>query len=72
MLKRFFFDLVRHDTILPDETGVEVVSLSDALEQAIRALAELCDGGEVTEFDDGWTLLIRNEAGTALETLSVK
>ena len=40
MLKRFYFDLVNRETILPDEVGVEAADLDEALEEAASALEE--------------------------------
>ena len=46
MLKRFYFDLVKRETILSDEAGIEAADLSEALEEAEVALEELRDSGE--------------------------
>ncbi|WP_336491952.1 DUF6894 family protein [Methylobacterium nigriterrae] len=70
MLKRFYFDLVRQETLIPDEIGVEAADLDEALEQAQLALAEMREDGEAVS-DEGWALLIRDEAGTLLRRLSL-
>jgi hypothetical protein len=72
LLKRFYFDLVHKDTVLSDDKGAEAADLQEAVELAVRGLAELSDSGEANEFDRGWTLLIRDEAGTTLEKLPVR
>ena len=71
MLKRFYFDLVNRETILPDEVGVEAADLDEALEEAASALEELRDSGEAADLGEGWQLLIRDRAGTILRRLTV-
>ncbi|GEP03057.1 DUF6894 family protein [Methylobacterium oxalidis] len=72
MLKRFYFDLVKRETILVDETGIEAADLDEAEEQAEVALQELHDSEEVANFDDGWQLAIRDETGAVLRKLPVR
>ncbi|MER2263602.1 DUF6894 family protein [Methylobacterium oxalidis] len=72
MLKRFYFDLVKRDTVLVDETGIEAADLDEAQEQAEVALQELYDSGETLDFGEGWRLVIRDETGTVLRELSVR
>ena len=72
LLKRFYFDLVKRETILADEAGIEAADLDEALEEAKVALEELCDSGEAADFSDGWQLLIRDEAGVTLTRLPVR
>ena len=71
MLKRFYFDLVNRETILPDEVGVEAADLDEALEEAASALEELRDSGEAADLGEGWQLLIRDKAGTLLRKLPI-
>ena len=72
MLKRFYFDLVKQETVLVDETGIEAADLDEAQEQAEVALQELYDSDEATEFDEGWQLVIRDETGAVLKKLPVR
>ena len=72
MLKCFYFDLVKRETILSDEAGIEAADLSEALEEAEVALEEWRDSGEAAAFGDGWQMLIRDEAGAMLTKLPVR
>ncbi|WP_194075127.1 DUF6894 family protein [Methylobacterium durans] len=71
MLKRFYFDLVCRERIIPDRTGIEAATVEEALEEAEAALEEMRASGETAEFDAGWCLLIRDEAGAALRKLPI-
>ncbi|MER2266900.1 DUF6894 family protein [Methylobacterium oxalidis] len=71
MLKRFYFDLVSRERVIPDRTGIEAADLEEALEEAEAALQEMRESGEAAEFDEGWSLLIRDEAGASLRKLPI-
>ncbi|MDR7040170.1 MULTISPECIES: DUF6894 family protein [Methylobacterium] len=71
MLKRFYFDLVCRERVIPDDTGIEAADLDEALEEAEAALQEMRRSGEASEFDEGWSLLIRDEGGAALRKLPI-
>ncbi|GEP09842.1 DUF6894 family protein [Methylobacterium gnaphalii] len=70
MAARFHFDLVRGAETICDEDGVEVGSLSIAIEQAELTIEELRDTGELAD-GEGWTLVIRDQIGTELHRLPV-
>ncbi|GEP12473.1 DUF6894 family protein [Methylobacterium gnaphalii] len=70
MPARFHFDLEQGTEAIRDEDGVEVRSLSIAIEQAQLSIDELRETGELAD-GDGWTLVIRDERGTALHRLSI-
>lgn len=63
--RRLYFDLTDGRTLLRDEEGVEVTDLDHALAEAGAVLREL-HGYEV-----GWSLVIRDEAGTVFAQLPV-
>lgn len=71
MLTRFYFDLVRNDTVLPDHNGAEAINLQEAVEMAMQVLSELKNSGAADDFGAGWTMLIRDEYGTVFETLPI-
>ncbi|GEP06954.1 DUF6894 family protein [Methylobacterium oxalidis] len=72
MLKRFYFDLVKRDTVLVDEAGIEAADLDEAQEQAEVALQEFYDSGEAVDFGEGWQLVIRDGTGAVLKKLPVR
>ncbi|WP_336491185.1 DUF6894 family protein [Methylobacterium nigriterrae] len=71
MLKRFYFDLVNRDSLIPDTDGIEAADLAEALAQAELALAEMKESGEADSFGCGWELLVRDEAGSVLRKLPI-
>jgi hypothetical protein len=71
VLKRFYFDLVRQDTLIPDEIGVKATDLEEALEQAKIALAEMRESGEAVALGGGWEMLVRDKAGSVLRKLTL-
>jgi hypothetical protein len=66
---RYRFDLEsRRDTIL-DEAGVEADSLQQAIDQAVAVIEEMRVSGELEGSNEGWNLVIRDDAGAELKRI---
>lgn len=71
LAQRFYFDLTNGSTILRDEEGVPASSLDQAIQEARFVLDEMRRSEELSEQQDGWTLIIRDADGNELATLPV-
>lgn len=60
MAERFHFDLTDGATSILDEEGVEASDLDHALAQALVAIKEIRESGELAELGDGWQMVVRD------------
>ena len=63
MTKRFYFDLTDGYRTLSDDEGVEATNLDQAISQALLAMKEMSQSGELDRVGNGWRMIIRDEAG---------
>ncbi|MGH1570469.1 DUF6894 family protein [Methylobacterium sp. P31] len=72
LIPRFFFDVSNSEETIPDEEGVEAADLNEALSEARSVIAEMA--AAVIEADPGrsWTLIVRDEAGSAVGRIPIK
>jgi hypothetical protein len=61
--KRFYFDLTDGYRTLSDDEGVEALTLDRAISQALLAMKEMSQSGELDRLGNGWRMIIRDEAG---------
>lgn len=71
MTTRFYFDLTNGPDILRDHDGVEASSLDEAAGQVQAALEDLRGNEEAPAAGDGWQMVIRDESGTTLKTITL-
>lgn len=71
MTQRFYFDLTDGESVLRDDTGVLAPDLDEAIEAARAVLEEMRDSGDLSDGEDDWLLVIKDEARRALTTLPV-
>ena len=71
MTSRFYFDLTNGLDTLRDDEGVEADDLDDATRQTQTVLDEISADGNASAVENGWHLIIRDESGATLKTLSV-
>ncbi|MBB3904995.1 hypothetical protein GGR33_004521 [Methylobacterium brachythecii] len=68
---RYRFDLESSDELIRDETGVEAVDLDHASMQALAAVEEMRDSGELAGVSGLWELVIRDEDDVVLKRIPV-
>lgn len=71
MASRFDFDLRNGSNTLQDDEGVEASSLDEAAEHAQAALEDMGGTGEAPATGDGWRLVISDESGMTLRSISL-
>ena len=72
MSSRFFFDVTNGEETIPDEVGVEAASLDEALAEARSVIAEMTDVAAGADPDPQWSMIVRDEAGSAVGRLPTK
>ena len=72
MSPRFFFDVSNGEEIISDEAGIEGASLDEVLVEARVVIAEMADDVIEADPDQQWTMIVRDEAGSALGRLPIK
>lgn len=68
---RFYFDLENGRQILRDTDGIDANSPAEAFMAAQSVLEEMSDCDDLLILEDGWQLIIRNEIGVALISISL-
>lgn len=68
---RCYFDLVSESQTIPDDDGVEVEELAQAISEAHAAMREMREGEEFEQLPGSWSLVIRGEDGATLATLPI-
>jgi hypothetical protein len=66
MLRRFYFDVGNGRETIRDEEGVEAEDLEQALADARGVIGEKADDLSITDLNDPWTLVVRDERGVAV------
>jgi hypothetical protein len=69
--ERFYFDLTDGYTAWNDGEGIEAPSLDHALAQALVALKEMRQNGEVDQLGEGWQMIVRDDAGVVRQTFVI-
>ena len=72
MAEHFHFDLTDGATIILDEEGVEASDLDHALAQALVAIKEMRESGELAELGDGWQMVVRDTSGTVRQVFLIQ
>ncbi|GEP08036.1 DUF6894 family protein [Methylobacterium oxalidis] len=62
MAERFHFDLTDGAATIADEDGVEASGIDHALGQALVAIKEMRESGELAELGGGWQMVVRDES----------
>ncbi|WP_407068147.1 DUF6894 family protein [Methylobacterium crusticola] len=70
-MPRFYFDLSRLDELLPDDQGVCVDTIDEAIFHARTVIDEMRDTGEIDLIGKGWCLSIRTEVDVVLASISI-
>ena len=70
-MTRYYFDLANGYDLIRDDEGVDTSSPAEAFEEARAALSDLRGSGEAPEPGSGWKLIIRDEIGMTLSTISL-
>ena len=69
---RYFFHLTNDHEILTDDTGIEVSTIREAKEQALKAIEELRQEDGSTDDDwDGWRLEVTDPFGTVVFAITL-
>lgn len=71
MVIRFYFDLENGRQILRDTDGIDANSPAEAFMAAQSVLEEMSDCDNLIIREDGWQLIIRDEIGVALNSISL-
>jgi hypothetical protein len=69
--ERFYFDVTDGYTAWNDGEGIEAPSLDHALAQALVALKEMRQNGEVDQLGEDWQMSVRDEAGVVRQTFVI-
>ena len=69
--ERFYFDVTDGYTAWNDGEGIEAPSLDHALAQALVALKEMRQNGEVDQLGEGWQMIVRDDAGVVRQTFVI-
>ena len=70
-MTRYYFDLANGDDLIRDDEGVDASSPAEAFEEAQAALIDMRSNGKAPEPGSGWQLIIRDERGETLSTISL-
>ncbi len=68
---RYYFNLMNPTEGIPDDIGIEVGSLEQACEEAIRAVHELRAEGQASAEWSDWRLEITDPAGAVLLSIGL-
>jgi hypothetical protein len=69
---KYFFNLVSDGEVIPDEEGINVSYLDDALMQAVQAVEELRHEDLVSAGEwQGWWLEVTDDAGQIVLSVSL-
>lgn len=66
-----FFNLVRGQEVIRDETGVNVWNLEQARRDAVQAINDLLRNEPGVALEEGWTMECADESGAVLFTISI-
>ena len=70
-MTRYYFDLANGDDLIRDDVGVDAGSPAEAFEEAQAALIDMQGNRKAREIGSGWQLVIRDESGMTLSTISL-
>ena len=71
MERRYYFDLMKGSTTIRDDEGVVACDIFEAIEEAAIVVEETHVSREMSEFAEGWNLIIRDEEGVELKKLPI-
>ena len=71
MGQRFYFDLKNEEVLIRDDEGVDASSLDEAIEEAHAGFRDIRGSEDALTPGDGWQLIIRDESGMTLSTISL-
>ncbi|GEP04950.1 DUF6894 family protein [Methylobacterium oxalidis] len=72
MAQRFHFDLTDGYRTLRDRAGTLAPDVDRALAQALMAIKELRDSGELATLGDGWQMVVRDTSGTVRQVFLIQ
>ncbi|AWN40663.1 hypothetical protein U8607_04695 [Methylobacterium durans] len=72
MAQRFHFDLTDGFRTLHDRAGTLAPDVDRALVQALMAIKELRESGELATLGDGWQMIVRDTSGTVRQVFLIQ